>query len=141
MSDAQASAPKSIPTQPRRRMADTLLVEVAWEVVNPVGGIYTVIRSKLPAMDANWGSRYCLAGPFIPQTASVEFEAAAPTGPFGEAVKALRSEGLEVGLPVSSLSAGGGSCRRQTVTTLAEHADACSLELRIMPCSSTPPRY
>ena len=29
---------------------NSLLTEVAWEVCNQVGGIYTVIRSKVPSM-------------------------------------------------------------------------------------------
>ena len=33
-----------------------LLFEVAWEVCNQVGGIYTVIRSKVPAMVDQWGT-------------------------------------------------------------------------------------
>lgn len=77
------------------RANDPLLVECAWEVVNQVGGIYTVIRSKLPAMNERWGARYCLVGPYMHGTASVEFEAMEPTGPFGEAVQALKDMGIE----------------------------------------------
>jgi hypothetical protein len=32
------------------RRDEPLLVEVAWEVCNQVGGIYTVLRSKVPSM-------------------------------------------------------------------------------------------
>lgn len=39
---------------------NNLLAEVAWEVCNQVGGIYTVIRSKVPSMMQNWGDCYCL---------------------------------------------------------------------------------
>ncbi|MBI1369646.1 MAG: glycosyltransferase [Planctomycetes bacterium] len=78
------------------RKNDPLLVEVAWEVVNQVGGIYTVIRSKLPAMDAKWAKRYCVVGPYMHHTASVEFEPATPTGAFGQAVKKLREMGIGV---------------------------------------------
>jgi glycogen(starch) synthase len=80
---------------PRRgKKAEPLLIEAAWEAVNQVGGIYTVIRSKLPAMMQRWGKRYCLLGPYIHNTASVEFEEATPTGPFGQAVKQLRDWGI-----------------------------------------------
>jgi len=41
---------------------DNLLVEIAWEVCNQVGGIYTVIRTKVPAMKEKWGDNYCLIG-------------------------------------------------------------------------------
>ena len=43
----------------------TLLIESAWEVCNQVGGIYTVIRSKIPAAKQIWGDNYCLIGPAI----------------------------------------------------------------------------
>ena len=45
---------------------DALLVEAAWEVCNQVGGIYTVIRSKVPSAVQGWGNRYCLLGPYFP---------------------------------------------------------------------------
>ncbi|MFM9074430.1 MAG: hypothetical protein ACKORJ_02520, partial [Bacteroidota bacterium] len=47
-----------MPKKPVRKASapsDALLLEVAWEVCNQVGGIYTVIRSKAPAMMSNWG--------------------------------------------------------------------------------------
>lgn len=51
-----------------------LLLEVAWEVCNQVGGIYTVIRSKVPAMVEKWDDDYALLGPYFPQRADAEFE-------------------------------------------------------------------
>ena len=68
-------------------------MEVAWEAVNQVGGIYTVLRSKAPAMVERWDNRYCLVGPMNPTTATVEFEQRSPTGPFGQAVKLLEDWG------------------------------------------------
>lgn len=41
------------------------LFEVSWEVCNKVGGIYTVLRSKLKQVAANFGSNYLLIGPII----------------------------------------------------------------------------
>ena len=41
----KATAKKSEVKETRR-----ILAETAWEVCNQVGGIYTVIRSKVPAM-------------------------------------------------------------------------------------------
>ncbi|MCB0494554.1 MAG: glycosyltransferase [Cyclobacteriaceae bacterium] len=43
----------------------TLLLEVAWEVCNQVGGIYTVIRSKIPAVKSIFQDNYCLIGPAL----------------------------------------------------------------------------
>ena len=71
-------------------------MEIAWEVCNQLGGIYTVIRSKVPEMVQRWGGRYCMIGPYNPATASVEFEPAPLTGPFGQAAKRLQDEGLYV---------------------------------------------
>ncbi len=75
---------------------NTLLFEIAWEVCQQLGGIYTVIRSKLPSMIEKWGNRYCLIGPYNPVTAAVEFEAAEPTGLTAQALAALRGMGFDV---------------------------------------------
>jgi glycogen(starch) synthase len=71
-------------------------MEVAWEVCNQVGGIYTVLRSKVPSMVGRWGSRYCLVGPYNPETAEVEFEPAPLVGAFGKAVQRLCEMGYGV---------------------------------------------
>ncbi|WP_181305523.1 glycosyltransferase [Rufibacter sp. XAAS-G3-1] len=72
------------------------LLEIAWEACNQVGGIYTVIRSKVPAMIEYWGDQYCLIGPFFPKQAAHEFE---PTEDYsdvyGQAVLELRAQGVE----------------------------------------------
>lgn len=77
--------------------SECLLTEIAWEVCNQVGGIYTVIRSKVPTMREVWGDRYCLIGPYFHGKASAEFE---PTDTyddvFGQAVLLLRQKGVEV---------------------------------------------
>ncbi|MBY0307918.1 MAG: glycosyltransferase, partial [Phycisphaerales bacterium] len=90
--DAEAgAAPHAARVQPPH---DGLLIEVAWEVVNPIGGIFQVIRSKAPSMVERWGDRYCLVGPYSAQQAALEFEESAPFGPIGDAVSKLRAEGL-----------------------------------------------
>lgn len=72
------------------------LVEVAWEVCNQVGGIYTVIRSKVPTMMEIWKDNYCLVGPYFPAKASAEFEPIENyDDEIGRAVLALRSRGIE----------------------------------------------
>lgn len=88
---SQDSKPKPTPAR-----GEPLLVETAWEVVNQVGGIYTVIRTKLPVMCEKWGQRYCLVGPYMKQTASVEFEPRPTSGPFGKAAAKLREMGIGV---------------------------------------------
>jgi glycogen synthase len=75
------------------RRVEPLLIEVAWEVCNQVGGIYTVLRSKVPSMVSRWGNRYCLVGPYNANTAEVEFEPAPLVGAMGQAVKQLNEMG------------------------------------------------
>ena len=82
--------------RPGSRPAKPLLLEIAWEVCNQVGGIYTVLRSKVPAMIERWGNRYCLLGPYNANTAEVEFEPAPMAGPFGETAQQLIDQGIEV---------------------------------------------
>ena len=82
------SAGISAPAQDGR-----LLVEAAWEVCNQVGGIYTVLRSKVPSMVSRWGADYCLVGPYDANTAAVEFEPAPLTDTLGQAVEQLREMG------------------------------------------------
>jgi len=76
-----------------RRQADPLLLEVSWEVCNQLGGIYTVLRSKVPSMVSRWGSRYCLIGPYNHGQAQVEFEPAPLVGAIGQAVQQMRDLG------------------------------------------------
>jgi glycogen(starch) synthase len=74
------------------------LVEVAWETCNQVGGIYTVIRTKVPAMVEKWEQDYLLLGPYFTQTAAAEFEPLAIDleTPVGRAVEWMRAQGMEV---------------------------------------------
>lgn len=74
-----------------------LLIESAWEVCNQVGGIYTVIRSKVPSIVQTWGERFALIGPYFSQHANVEFEPSEDyNNPFGKAVLKMRNAGFEV---------------------------------------------
>ncbi len=94
-STAKADPDETSTRTSQQRRSEPLLVEVAWEAVNQLGGIYTVLRSKVPAMDERWGNRYCLVGPLNQATAPVEFEQRTPTGPFGQAVKLMAEWGIE----------------------------------------------
>lgn len=76
---------------------DSLLVEVAWEVCNQVGGIYTVIRSKVPSMVEKWGMNYAVLGPYFQAQAQSEFEPLEDKDcPFYQAAVNLRNKGYEV---------------------------------------------
>jgi phosphorylase/glycogen(starch) synthase len=52
--------------------AGKYLFEVSWEVCNKVGGIYTVISSKVPMAVGNFGENYYLLGPDL--NGNPEFE-------------------------------------------------------------------
>ncbi len=74
-----------------------LLIEVAWEVCNQVGGIYTVIRSKVPAAVNEWGENYLCIGPLVHRNYSAEFEPAEDYDHvFGQAVLRMRDAGFQV---------------------------------------------
>ena len=74
----------------------SLLCEVAWEVCQQVGGIYTVIRSKVPSIRKLWGDNYLLLGPYDPSSSPAEFEEHEPEGYLAEVVKTLRDQGFGV---------------------------------------------
>jgi len=75
-----------------------LLIEVAWETCNQVGGIYTVIRTKVPSMVEKWGNDYTLLGPYFAQTAAAEFEAldVSDESPLERSILWMREQGLTV---------------------------------------------
>jgi glycogen(starch) synthase len=80
----------------RRNISNSLLVEVAWEVCNQVGGIYTVIRSKSPTQVNKWGNNYCTVGPYIYHYAATEFEEIEnPADPFYKTVKKMKERGFD----------------------------------------------
>ena len=78
-------------------LPESHLVEVAWEVCNQVGGIYTVIRSKVPVMMEQWAGRYCLIGPYVSNNVAAELEPLDDVQDvFGLAASALRNRGFDV---------------------------------------------
>lgn len=76
---------------------DPIIIECAWEVCNQVGGIYTVIRSKVPAAVDTFGENYCLLGPLENENISAEFEPISQLNdPIGRTVEKMRNMGYEV---------------------------------------------
>jgi glycogen synthase len=84
---AESPAPSSAVVQP-------ILFEIGWEVCWQLGGIYTVLRSKIPAMQERWGDHYYLIGPYNPQTAAAEFEEEATDGFIRKTLDRLRDQGI-----------------------------------------------
>jgi glycogen(starch) synthase len=84
-------------SKPTTLSPDALLLEVAWEVCNQVGGIYTVIRSKVPAMMETWSGRYCMIGPYVNKQIQAELEPLEDAADvFGLAAESLRKKGYDV---------------------------------------------
>jgi glycogen(starch) synthase len=82
---------------PALLLPESYLVEIAWEVCNQVGGIYTVIRSKVPAVMEHWAGRYCLVGPYVGKNINAELEFLDDAQDiFGQAAASLRKRGYDV---------------------------------------------
>ncbi|KAJ3343001.1 hypothetical protein HDU93_000171 [Gonapodya sp. JEL0774] len=75
-----------------------LLFEVAWEVANKVGTIYTVLKSKVPFTVEEYGDRYCLIGPYSPKTGPIEVETIEnpPSAPLRDTLMAMRDKGVRI---------------------------------------------
>lgn len=78
------------------RMPDAdLLLEISWEVCNKVGGINTVIRSKMPRILELYGnSRYIAIGPYIPSMIPGEFEESPIPAEYEQIYRNLAAEGI-----------------------------------------------
>jgi glycogen(starch) synthase len=82
---------------PHFSLPQASLLEIAWEVCNQVGGIYTVIRSKIPTMMEHWAGRYCLVGPYIHKNIAAELEPLDDVEDiFGQAAAMMRKRGYQV---------------------------------------------
>lgn len=74
---------------------NSLLVEVAWEVCSQIGGIYTVVKTKVPTMRSRWGANYLLIGPYHEHTSSLEFEEVEVPKPLQAALNLAHQRGLK----------------------------------------------
>jgi glycogen(starch) synthase len=90
----EPAPPAPVPPPPQITQQPPLLFECAWEVCWQLGGIYTVLRTKTAAMLERWGDRYCLIGPYNPNTAPLEFEEQPTYGSIRETLQRLRDAGM-----------------------------------------------
>ncbi|MFQ5475108.1 MAG: glycogen/starch synthase [Candidatus Nanoarchaeia archaeon] len=74
--------------------ASRCLCEVAWEVCNKVGGIYTVVQSKAAIIQEKFQS-YMLIGPYFREKARVDFEELEVPDEFKPAYDSLSNEGIK----------------------------------------------
>ncbi|MCF2494630.1 glycosyltransferase [Dyadobacter chenhuakuii] len=79
---------------------DTLLFEIAWEVCNQIGGIYTYVKSKAPAMTDIYGDNYFLVGPYFHEKAKLDFRPIREldNSPLSRAILYIRSLGYDIHL-------------------------------------------
>ncbi|XP_059790511.1 glycogen [starch] synthase, liver isoform X2 [Balaenoptera ricei] len=81
----------------RLPVEDLLLFEVAWEVTNKVGGIYTVIQTKARATADEWGDNYFLLGPYFEHNMKTQVEQCEPVNDaVRRAVDAMNKHGCRV---------------------------------------------
>jgi glycogen(starch) synthase len=85
-------------SEKQEREKGSKLFEIAWEVCNQVGGIYTVIRSKVPSVIEKWGVEdYLLIGPYFEDQADAHFDPATDySTPIGKAVLEMQARGFDV---------------------------------------------
>ncbi|CAG5135016.1 unnamed protein product [Candidula unifasciata] len=73
------------------------LFEIAWEVANKVGGIYTVIKTKAPVTVEEWGEQFCLIGPYNEACVRTEVELLEPhLHSYRETIASMRNAGIKV---------------------------------------------
>jgi glycogen(starch) synthase len=87
---------KSLENIPPDTFPPAALFEISWEVCNQVGGIYTVLRSKVPAVMQCKAGPYFMVGPYVSAQVMAEIDVieGASDGA-GLAVRQLQQEGIE----------------------------------------------
>ena len=76
--------------------AADICFEVSWEVCNKVGGIYTVVKSKVQRMQDYYGKNYFLIGPYFPKKAFGTFEELVVPDEFKGLFDSFKEKGLEI---------------------------------------------
>jgi len=71
------------------------IYEVAYEVCNKVGGIYTVLESKAQEMVRHYGENYCAVGFFDKSQANIEFDETEPSGNIKKIFEELGNLGIK----------------------------------------------
>src|SRR3989338_9801003 len=74
-------------------MQPEMLFELSWEVCNKVGGIYTVVMSKVSVMKQHF-KEYILIGPYIEEKASLDFIEETAPEQIADSIAKLRDTGI-----------------------------------------------
>jgi len=83
-----------LPDEKRGGLKADFLFEVSWEVCNKVGGIHTVLKSKIPQMMNIYGDKYCLVGPYFHDRVKGEFEELIMPDEYREGTESLKAMGI-----------------------------------------------
>uniref|UniRef100_A0A8C3UYD8 Glycogen [starch] synthase n=1 Tax=Catharus ustulatus TaxID=91951 RepID=A0A8C3UYD8_CATUS len=88
---------------------NVVLFEVAWEVANKVGGIYTVLQTKARVTADEWGESYVLVGPYVESSVRTQVELLEPPQPaLRRTLAAMNAQGCKVGVMGSVMGSGDG---------------------------------
>ena len=106
--------------QPKRDVRNHVLFEVATEVANRVGGIYSVLKSKAQVTTAEYGSTYTLLGPLnrasapsLPIIRNCSFMDCINSQPRVIAQEAVRGFSIKWGGPNTTLGCSARVVRRR----------------------------
>ncbi|KAF4079889.1 hypothetical protein AMELA_G00183490 [Ameiurus melas] len=76
---------------------DLLLFEIAWEVTNKVGGIYTVIQTKAKITVDEWGENFFMIGPYYEHNFKTQVEKCEPpNSAVKAAMESITNNGCQV---------------------------------------------
>uniref|UniRef100_A0A4W3K2S9 Glycogen [starch] synthase n=1 Tax=Callorhinchus milii TaxID=7868 RepID=A0A4W3K2S9_CALMI len=79
-----------------RLKENVYLFEVAWEVANKVGGIYTVIQTKAKITGTEWGDNYVLMGPYFDYNVRTQVELIDPPNhAIKRSIESMNSKGCK----------------------------------------------
>lgn len=70
-----------------------ILFEVSWEVCNKVGGIYSVISTKVPYLKDKYEEYYCI-GPYFKDKAAEDFQEEEPPEKFKDTFESIKHKGI-----------------------------------------------
>ncbi|MEE6477401.1 hypothetical protein FKM82_011499 [Ascaphus truei] len=76
---------------------DLLLFEIAWEVTNKVGGIYTVLQTKAKITADEWGENYFMVGPYYEHNVKTQVEFfESPNAAIRKSIDVMQAHGCQV---------------------------------------------
>ena len=91
------SNPEALDNGERARYENKWIFEIGTEVVNKIGGIHTVLRSKAKISRREYGDQYCLIGPYNEYMTRTEVEVEEPKDSiFRDVINRLKEFGIRI---------------------------------------------